>query len=546
MSITRTRCPSCSGRIAVVAGRDNARIHCPGCNAELTVVGDRVGLSPAEMIPSKPARGATTTAASTPDSQGIASPVSSRKKPPPARGTSRSSSVLRGVKPSVLVAAIGGLAVMMILIGVAITAFSRIQANTAARYSADDREEPQDPNDDVAYWRKEADRLAKEAEEAQLARIEAEREAAAQRHSNEAAEPRNSTKSDDGDDPIKKALLSVAVVKLPHGHGSGFMAADRTLVTNYHVIEKGRIKDVQVGFPDNPSVRDRLFPVELIDEDPGNDLAILRVACDVPALTVDGSYTHVNGQKVVAIGSPGTGGTAADMIANLTTDGRLGPEYPLPNGSKLWTMSMPINAGNSGGPILDARTGNVIGVVVAKFTRTESQSLAVPLPRLAEALQRAGSATPTEVQLANVQHRARFCLAHMAELVRLAELSFAKSCEAAASAEEETDDAMLAAFNEFKSDASQTLSDVFTNFETTVTAEVRALRNDPACDSSVRLALEKLHQVIEEQVLSLRRSVPRDEIEHFVRNFRESLTRAKSLAGTVARPLRVELLEDDE
>ncbi len=434
----------------------------------------------------------------------------------------------------------------MLLIGTAITVYSRIRAPADAEQSVDGREGSQDSNDDVTYWREEADRLAKEAEEAKLSRIEVEREAADQQHRNDSAKREKTAKSETVDDPIKEALLSVAVVKLPLGHGSGFMAGDRMLVTNYHVIEKGRISDVRVGFPDNPSVRDRLFPVELIDEDPGNDLAILRVACDVPALTVDGSYTHVNGQKVVAIGSPGTGGPAADMIANLTTDGRLGPEYPLPNGNKLWTMSMPINAGNSGGPILDAHTGNVIGVVVAKFTRTESQSLAVPLPRLAEAIGRAGSATPTDIQHANVQHRARFCLAHMAELVRLADLSFAKSCEAANSTEEKTGDAMLTAFNEFKSDASRTLSDVFTTFETTVTAEVRALRNDSTCDTSVRLALEKLHQVIEEQVMSLRRSVPRDEIEHFVRNFRESLTRAKSLAGTVAQSLRVEVQEDDE
>ncbi len=443
-----------------------------------------------------------------------------------------------------LLAASGGSLVLLALIGVAIAVYASGGAHTAAGPSADGQVD-QDASEEVAYWRERAERNAEEADAASLAKSQVEQEVAIQRQRQE-AEQRKASTSESVDDPVKEALLSVAVVKLPKGHGSGFMAGDQMLVTNYHVIEMGRVSDVRVGFPDNPSVRDRRFPVELIHEDPDNDLAILRVKSDVPALAVDSAYAHVNGQKVVAIGSPGTGGPDAAMIANLTTDGRLGPEYELPNGNKLWTLSMPINPGNSGGPILHAQTGKVIGVVVAKFVRADAQSLAVPLPRLAEAIGRAEAAGPDDIRGANAQHRARFCLAHMALLVRLADLSFAKSCEAATSTDEKTDEGMLAAFNEFKSDASQTLSDVFAEFETTVTAEVRNLKNDPACDLSVRLALEKLHAVIEEQVTSLRRSIPLQEIEHFLRNFQESLARAKSLAGTVAQSLRVELEEGDE
>jgi S1-C subfamily serine protease len=398
---------------------------------------------------------------------------------------------------------------------------------------------------DADYWRNEADRLAKEAEAAKRATAEVEPQAAAARGRQDDAPPQ-AAKHDPARDPIKDALLSVAVLKLPASHGSGFMAADRTLVTNHHVIEMGRLSDVRVVFPDNPSVRGRTFPVELVEEDPLRDLAILRVNCPVPPLTIDSAYTHVNGQKIVAVGSPGTGGAGADMIANLTTDGRLGPEYKLPNGSVLWTMAMPINAGNSGGPILDAATGKVIGVVVAKFTRTEAQSLAVPLQMLLDAIERADAARPADIQRANSMHRARFCLVHMARLLRLVKLSFTKSCEAATSAEERTDDGMLAAFNEFKSIASRTLSDEFAAFETTVTAEVRALRNDSACDMGTRLAVEKLHATIEDQVEKLRKSVPLLEIEHFLRDFRESLTRAESLAATVSKSADVEMPEVEE
>ena len=123
----------------------------------------------------------------------------------------------------------------------------------------------------------------------------------------------------------------------------------------------------------------------------------------------------------------------------------------------------------------------------------------------------------------------------MVRLLQLASLSFEKSCKAATTTEQSTDAGMLAAFNEFKSDASQILIDDFSRFETTVTAEVEQLRSDTACDRGIRLAIEKLHATIGEQVRSLRKSVHLREIDDFLRDFRESLRRADSLAGSVAK-----------
>lgn len=347
-------------------------------------------------------------------------------------------------------------------------------------------------------------------------------------------------------DPVKDALESVAVVRLPDGHGSGFVAAPGIIVTNYHVIRLSRIADVRIGFPDNPSVRGRLFSAQLLAEDPIADLAILRVPCDVTPLTINESFQHSNGQKVVAIGSPGTGGPDGGMLANLTTDGRLGPQYPLSNGSTWWALAMSINPGNSGGPIIHATSGHVVGVVVAKFTKTESQALAVPLPKLVETLRATKTDNPDSYRRAAALHRARYCLAHMSQLLRLAAVSFDKSCEAAMSTETNSEEAKLAAFNAFKSEASRVLSDEFATFETTIKAEVFSLRNDTSCDMAVRLAMEKLHATIETQVSQLQKPVPLRDIGRFLRDFRSSLKQAVSLTNTIARSLALELDDGED
>ncbi|MFM7138175.1 MAG: S1C family serine protease [Planctomycetota bacterium] len=197
-----------------------------------------------------------------------------------------------------------------------------------------------------------------------------------------------------GGDPIQAVLESVAVVALPgEGHGSGFVIAPGVLVTNYHVVEDALIQDLGVMFPDNQSVEKRKLRVQLLHEDVANDLAFLAIDADVRPLRLSQDYRHTNGQRIVAVGSPGTG-DEGPTLENLTTDGRLGPELRLDDGTSRWALSMAVNGGNSGGPVVDAATGEVIAVIVAKFTQTEAQSLAIPHPILARELTKARAATP--------------------------------------------------------------------------------------------------------------------------------------------------------
>ena len=77
-----------------------------------------------------------------------------------------------------------------------------------------------------------------------------------------------------------------------------------------------------------------------------------------------------------------------------------------------------------------------------------------------------------------------------------------------------------------------------------ITAEVGFLRDDVACDMSVRLALEKLHAIIEKQIAELRKSVSIHDINDFLREFEETLDHSQSLAQSISKSLSLEINED--
>jgi S1-C subfamily serine protease len=288
----------------------------------------------------------------------------------------------------------------------------------------------------------------------------------------------------------------------------------------------------------------RSFVAKLIAEDPVNDIAVLRVDCDVRPLRLHEDYRHVNGQKVVAIGSPTTGlSEKSAILPNLATPGRLGPPYKLANGAEWWALSMAINPGNSGGPIIDENAGHVVGVAVAGFKHTQSQGLAVPHPAMMEIVQKAQAATEKDECREIFLHRARFCLERMSRLSRITAARFGDSLKKATE-ESSSEQEWLEAFNHFKSKASGMLSDEVASFETVVHAEVIAVESDVEGEASVRLAVAKLREATAEQLATLRKPVAPREIRTAVQRFREATERATSLAQSTAELLKVE--SDDE
>ena len=214
-------------------------------------------------------------------------------------------------------------------------------------------------------------------------------------------------------DPIQAALHSVAVIGCREGHGSGFVPAPGLLVTNYHVIADDRIEDLTATFFDPQTHASRSYPVSLISEDPSTDLAILSVAADVPSLAVRQQFRHQNGHRIAIIGSPGVG-NSGERLENIVTDGRLGPAYSTSPREPRWSLSVTLNPGNSGGPVLDAATGDVLGVAVAKFTTADGLALAIPHDAMESSLRLAVSQSPADAERASSLHRQRYCLRALA------------------------------------------------------------------------------------------------------------------------------------
>ncbi len=139
--------------------------------------------------------------------------------------------------------------------------------------------------------------------------------------------------------------------------GSGFVI-DKAghIVTNYHVVEGAQ--QIEVSFSNQDT-----YKAKLVGTDASTDLAVLQVDVSSRALTplalADSDGVRV-GDPVVAIGNPfgldrtATAGIVSALQRNVTA----------PNGSNIDHViqtDAPINQGNSGGPLLNAR-GEVVGV----------------------------------------------------------------------------------------------------------------------------------------------------------------------------------------
>ena len=159
------------------------------------------------------------------------------------------------------------------------------------------------------------------------------------------------------------------------GLGSGFViSSDGRVVTCLHVIGEGR--PVTVRLADG-----RRLPVRSVEAwDRHDDLAVLRVyATGLTPLPLGSREPVEAGTDVVALGNPL--GLEQSVVAGVVSGRRTIEEV------ELLQVALPIEPGNSGGPLLD-RTGRVVGIVNAKSLLTRNLGFAVPVDRLHALLDR--------------------------------------------------------------------------------------------------------------------------------------------------------------
>lgn len=159
------------------------------------------------------------------------------------------------------------------------------------------------------------------------------------------------------------------------GMGTGFVvAADGLIATNLHVIGEGRA--ITVEFADG-----KKFDVTAVHAtDRGSDLALIRIdAKALTALPLGDSEKLKDGQDVVALGNPQ--GLKHSVVSGVVSGRRS------MDGRSMIQLAMPIEPGNSGGPLVD-RLGRVQGILTLKSAVTANLGFAMPVSALKPLLEK--------------------------------------------------------------------------------------------------------------------------------------------------------------
>jgi regulator of sirC expression with transglutaminase-like and TPR domain len=188
-----------------------------------------------------------------------------------------------------------------------------------------------------------------------------------------------------GDKAVEKitavARKSIAVITITgrdgkrEGLGTGFViSADGLIATNLHVI--GEARPISVQLTDG-----KTYEVTHIHAtDRSTDLAIIRIdARDLTPLPLGDSTRLPQGAAVVALGNPL--GLERSVVAGVVSGQR---EI---EGRTMIQLAMPIERGNSGGPLVDL-DGKVQGIVTMKSAITDNLGFAVPINALKPLLEK--------------------------------------------------------------------------------------------------------------------------------------------------------------
>jgi len=144
---------------------------------------------------------------------------------------------------------------------------------------------------------------------------------------------------------------------------------DGCLVTNFHVVAVG--SRVKVSTPKGV----RLAKVVKTDE--AHDLALLKIDNNVGGLPVVDSGSVRLGQTVFAIGFPNV---EVQGLKPKLTKGEISSLAGIQDDERYFQISVPLQPGNSGGPLLDTH-GNVVGVTSAGLNAAKTLNITGSLPQ---------------------------------------------------------------------------------------------------------------------------------------------------------------------
>lgn len=174
---------------------------------------------------------------------------------------------------------------------------------------------------------------------------------------------------------IKESLGSVVTIKTNFGLGSGFIISNNGyILTNDHVINSA--EKIEVIFDNGFS-----FEAKLVRTNETKDVALVKISGNgfKPLPINPATDLTATGTEVLAIGTPEN-----IKLGQTVTKGIISGKREIDENIFLQT-DVAINSGNSGGPLINSSTGEVIGIVAAKIKAKGVEGLGFAIP-MADAL----------------------------------------------------------------------------------------------------------------------------------------------------------------
>ena len=168
---------------------------------------------------------------------------------------------------------------------------------------------------------------------------------------------------------------SVVLVKTAAGLGSGFFINKQGyLITNFHVIAGEKKISVTQFLQENKVLRRVVHKkVEIVATAPFHDLAVLKLTdfdTEITPVIFAPEEKLGIGETVFAIGNP-------LGLERTVTEGVLSQTHRNFGGILYLQIDAPVNPGNSGGPLFNAR-GQVVGIINMGVPSMEGLNFAIP------------------------------------------------------------------------------------------------------------------------------------------------------------------------
>jgi S1-C subfamily serine protease len=177
----------------------------------------------------------------------------------------------------------------------------------------------------------------------------------------------------------ERVKRSIAFIDGKEGSGTAFVVRPRILATNFHVIRGECLENLRVRFISPGSPNAKPLPVKLLYRDPRRDLALLGIESDQEALPLAGDGEVRKGHPVLVVGNPSRAGGAFQEV-NAVSEGRVETTVII-RGETWYHLKADAAPGNSGGPVIDRKTGEVVGVLTLLLARV-ANDYQPPLPPL--------------------------------------------------------------------------------------------------------------------------------------------------------------------